>query len=561
MRFVDRLKARSLGSQTRWVFVAMGLIFLLALIASVLFSTMIDGVRPVPAQRMESGWYQLENGGRHILPVLPCTIESDSDTVVLQHALTEDMIQDNDVIAFRAHYTKLRVWVDDRLVYTSPAGEEKIPSSTWHFIPISSYHDARMLTVEVTNPYDNHAFWIDTPMLDAPGAIRDTLLQENYDVFFFSFACLLLTVGLLVCALVLRHWRSPGYLQLLTLAAFVFLSGQWVLLDSKVLTIFGGNLALPYFLNHAAFFLLPAPFLLYIRLITSDCRRIINVLIWATLINAAVSLILHVTGLVPLIYTIVLVHVLIVLSVFASGVAFWRSVVTRREKRLRLTFCGMLIVYVCVLVSLVMFNMGLLSVKASSFYIIGLSLLLACMAFDALSQFGRFWRMKDHTERYRRLAVEDSMTGMSNRNAFQMHMNALLDQPPEQLALVVFDVDNLKQINDQQGHQTGDRAICAAALLIRTVFDTVGSCYRTGGDEFEVIVEGRDVSLLPSLLHYFADELSHSWDETLPSDGVSYGWAEASFNSDSPLTTEALADLRETADQSLYRNKHDNKSA
>ena len=85
--------------------------------------------------------------------------------------------------------------------------------------------------------------------------------------------------------------------------------------------------------------------------------------------------------------------------------------------------------------------------------------------------------------------------------------------------------------------------------------------YRTGGDEFEVIVEGRDVSLLPSLLHYFADELSHSWDETLPSDGVSYGWAEASFNSDSPLTTEALADLRETADQSLYRNKHDNKSA
>lgn len=48
----------------------------------------------------------------------------------------------------------------------------------------------------------------------------------------------------------------------LSLAGFIFLSGQWVLLDSKILTLFGGNYAVVYYLSHLAFYLLMVPFLL-----------------------------------------------------------------------------------------------------------------------------------------------------------------------------------------------------------------------------------------------------------------------------------------------------------
>ena len=146
----------------------------------------------------------------------------------------------------------------------------------------------------------------------------------------------------------------------------------------------------------------------------------------------------------------------------------------------------MLLISACVLVSLVFFYLrGFNTSSASALYPLGLSLLFIFMAVDALAVFGRFWRQKDIAERYRRLAMEDSMTGMNNRNAFQMHWSAMLEQPPEALAIIVFDVDNLKQINDQCGHQAGDSAISTCAQQIRLVFEGAGSCYRTGGDEFE----------------------------------------------------------------------------
>ena len=151
--------------------------------------------------------------------------------------------------------------------------------------------------------------------------------------------------------------------------------------------------------------------------------------------------------------------------------------------------------------------------------------------------------------------MEDSMTGMNNRNAFQLHWSAMLEQPPEALAIIVFDVDNLKQINDQCGHQAGDSAISTCAHQIRLVFEGAGSCYRTGGDEFEVFIEGRQIDRIPALLDRFSKALNTRWDHSLPSDGVSYGWAAASFGDDNPLTEVALVRLRAEADQSLYRLK------
>jgi diguanylate cyclase (GGDEF)-like protein len=537
-------------------FAAMAVVLALALIGTLVFATQVDGLQTAPAKQLSAGWSYLQNGEPRPLGTLPTRFGTPEDSVTLRHALTADIYDSDDVFAFRAYYANIRVWADDRLIYESPAGESRVPTIIWHFIPMADCSGAQTLTVELTRHFGSNPFQLDAPYLDGASAIQHTLIAQNGLVITFTSLCILLTIGLLVCAGVLYRWRSGAHLQLLALATFVALSGLWVLLDAKILNIFGGNLALAYFLNYAAFLLLPVPFLLYIRFVASEGQRILTALIWVALANAVLSMLICLSGIATIGATLFSIHALIILSMLAAIWTFLRNKAWRRGSDLRFTFFGMLLISACVLVSLVFFYLrGFNTSSASALYPLGLSLLFIFMAVDALAVFGRFWRQKDIAERYRRLAMEDSMTGMNNRNAFQLHWSAMLEQPPEALAIIVFDVDNLKQINDQCGHQAGDSAISTCAQQIRLVFEGAGSCYRTGGDEFEVLIEGRQIDRIPALLDRFSKALNTRWDHSLPSDGVSYGWAAASFGDDNPLTEVALVRLRAEADQSLYRLK------
>lgn len=84
----------------------------------------------------------------------------------------------------------------------------------------------------------------------------------------------------------------------------------------------------------------------------------------------------------------------------------------------------------------------------------------------------------------------DILTGARNRRAFDSHKTNLVRD--RSYALVVFDINGLKQVNDHMGHEQGDKLIMGVAdVLIASFFD-VGKVYRIGGDEFCAICEERN---------------------------------------------------------------------
>lgn len=539
-----------------WFFAAVAAVLLLALFASWMFCSPLEGVGKAAARRLDSGWSYLTEDGFVPLCELPCSADAAGDSLTLRRSLAQEECDPAFVLTVKTRYASLRVWAGERLVYESPQGEAHALGSMWHFIPAAKLSGASEVRLEFC-AYDGRTAWqVESVLFDTPGAVQHALLTENAGYLFFCIICLLLTLVFLLCTVVLARWKSPSWRALAALALFVFLSGAWILLDSKITTLWGGNYALSYFLSYAAFYLLPAPCLLYVRLMLEDCRRPLNALIAAVLANAGVCLALHMAGAVKIRSTAVVVHALILLSIPVITRAFWCSVVRRREAQLRFTFAGMMAVYAFGAISIGLFYTGALhNANNTALYIVGLSLLLAGMTADALASFGRFWRQMESAERYRRLAVEDGMTALGNRNAFQIYRASLLEHPPEHLAFVAFDVDNLKKINDGLGHHVGDQALYTAALCIRTVFAPVGRCYRFGGDEFVVVITGGAAERIPALLTRFAREVEARW-HALPEDtGVSYGWACGSCPPERPLTEEKFARLLEEADQSLYRMK------
>ena len=61
--------------------------------------------------------------------------------------------------------------------------------------------------------------------------------------------------------------KVSGISILVSLGSFIFLSGTWILLDTKITTIAGGNYALTYFFSYLVFYLLLIPLLFFFQLI------------------------------------------------------------------------------------------------------------------------------------------------------------------------------------------------------------------------------------------------------------------------------------------------------
>ena len=227
--------------------VAVALVLVLVVASSLHFVSPLAGLHTAPAATCAEGWRIVEDGVARPLVPLPVKIEGKEDTLILQHAMTPSMNNADKVLALHANYVGVRVWADEKLIYASPDNEVHVPSSVWHFIPMSKCQGASTLTVALQSYYGDNVYWLDAPLLDRAETIYQTLLEENTMVCIFSVFCLLLALGLAVCGGLLYRWRTASYRQLWALAACVFLSGMWVFLDAKILDLVGGNLAVTYF--------------------------------------------------------------------------------------------------------------------------------------------------------------------------------------------------------------------------------------------------------------------------------------------------------------------------
>lgn len=102
-------------------------------------------------------------------------------------------------------------------------------------------------------------------------------------------------------------------------------------------------------------------------------------------------------------------------------------------------------------------------------------------------------QIEQQNDELRRLATTDSLSGALNRRAFFERANAVCEsdrRAGQPVSVLLVDIDFFKAINDQNGHQVGDRAIAAVArVLISTVRASDMVC-RYGGEEFCVLLHG-----------------------------------------------------------------------
>ena len=95
---------------------------------------------------------------------------------------------------------------------------------------------------------------------------------------------------------------------------------------------------------------------------------------------------------------------------------------------------------------------------------------------------------KQLAEMQMRYAFFDRMTGLKNRHAYEDMLTKLSEDMPDELCIVMADINGLKVTNDTIGHKAGDELITGASECLSGAFKGIDTIFRIGGDEFCIIL-------------------------------------------------------------------------
>ncbi|WP_051438805.1 bifunctional diguanylate cyclase/phosphodiesterase [Ciceribacter selenitireducens] len=161
---------------------------------------------------------------------------------------------------------------------------------------------------------------------------------------------------------------------------------------------------------------------------------------------------------------------------------------------------------------------------------------------------------REQEERIRYLASHDSLTGLLNRAAFEVRLDAALsavDDTLPQVAILYLDLDRFKPINDTLGHPAGDSVIREVGSRISRLLPPSASLCRVGGDEFNILVAYDHVDAIEAL----CAAIVHSVGEPIDIDGQSVFVGISIGVALSPLHGTERAELTRKADVALYSAK------
>jgi diguanylate cyclase len=168
-------------------------------------------------------------------------------------------------------------------------------------------------------------------------------------------------------------------------------------------------------------------------------------------------------------------------------------------------------------------------------------------------------RLTEELHRIREDALTDALSGLLNRRGFDRELQRLapkdgLAAADAALALIMFDIDHFKKVNDTYGHPLGDRVIAAVGQSIRECVGSGGVAARYGGEEFAVLLPTPQIEAAEHLAQSIRQRVEQGQirrrNGEEPIGGVTVSAGVAVWHREDDLSS-----LIERADRALYASK------
>jgi diguanylate cyclase (GGDEF)-like protein len=151
------------------------------------------------------------------------------------------------------------------------------------------------------------------------------------------------------------------------------------------------------------------------------------------------------------------------------------------------------------------------------------------------------------------------MTGLYNRPFFEAELDRLARGRNFPVSIVIISLDNLMEINEQEGRDDGDLLLMKTTRVLKEAFRCEDLISRSGGEGFAILLPGLDEHMVTSMLVRFRNAVAKASEEH-PAIVLSIGAATAK-NGDELPRAQRQAALAMSQEKARSRNKNEQQSA
>ncbi|MBW7573949.1 polysaccharide deacetylase family protein [Caproiciproducens faecalis] len=527
-------------------------------LAFILFTFRVEEIKlnDGEVRSFNSGWLFVNyNGDSHsiTLPTHNVPGAEKNKSSFITNQLPFD-IGNNMTLSFSTYHAKVRVFVGSELIYRFGYDTQllfgKSPACTaWHIISLPDGSQGKSIKIEICSPYDKYASTFNDITIGTKSANITNLIHR----FFYStvVGSLVLTFGITLLLLYfIARTRLKNNLALLYQSLFAISISISALTETSVLQFLTGNVLLLGYIMYFTLMLCMIPYLLFIKTVyAKHHKKLYDILCVGAALNFLICTLMQVLNILDFPETVFLTHLIIAASLILSVYTALENLLKFHDRTVLPFLIGLGTMFVLYMVDMMRYYMGIYQ-DGALFCRSGLLIFVVLPSIDTVSQYFSMIELGMEARVLKRLAYLDTLTQKKNRNAFEIEMEALNSQRNRShVAIVAFDVNNLKSVNDNYGHRCGDVLILSASDVIQKSFDGYGNCYRVGGDEFVVIIEDYVANRTKACLDDFEVHLREYNQRNSNGIEIAYGYAVYE-----PCDKNLLETLNR-ADKLMYQKK------
>lgn len=517
----------------------------------------------------EAGWHTAD-GSPVILGKLNKTEGTKAGEEYSIYNTLPETLSEGDSICFRSKNIFYQVYIDGKLHYDPYVPEgivyTKSYGTKWNYVNIPVEDAGKEIEIRMTYVYESSRACIDHISIAKPGgAILNTLGGK---MVAFITCVLILFVGLLLMvADIPINIRANKNHELRYLGLFAISIAIWCLSETNLIQFYLGDNRIMQIVSCGSLMLIPIPTILYLDTAFGFRRKFVVPMI--CLMSSGLFAVcwgLHFAGVADIHETLSLSHFVLV---FTAAVLLYtivsNSIVVSHKKSRNiyriLRTIGLSGISIATVADVVRYYRGN-GTDSSMFVRIGLLVFIICFGSSSLEKTINAVKLGVQSEFVAQLAYLDGLTRIGNRTSFQEHLvdlEKIKDEVPA-VGIVMFDVNDLKYVNDHMGHHQGDAMLVQSADFIRMAFENKSSmCFRIGGDEFAVLISGERVrEQYEEGLVRFHEKIEEY--NAMPDKKLRISIASGFAMYDESCKGTKLMDIYQEADKRMYDNKKEMKT-
>lgn len=530
--------------------------FFIILIISEVLNTNYKSNLDVNLNSFENGWVLVEKEKEEQIS-FPFSLDYSIQECEIKNTFEE--VCDDDILLLKYQYQVKEILVGGEVIYTfslPSAGNISTTLGT-NILSISmkkEYSNQEIkIVMNVTNP--SKRLMIEDIYLGSRGDYLFSIYREN--VLSLLVASILLITGSIYLIIYFTvkikgvRLRSVKEEYFLSLFVFSFSTALWILTDLHLIFSITGHIVVNDILSYFSLSIVPIGLVYLVYYIIKRYRTLFIILEAIFCINVFLQTIFFTTGLFDLANMLIVTQILLIGGLLTSIIVVILAITKEKTREMVWLISGFGLFIILISVCIIGYLFGPIGFNYNLYFLLAMTILAFVFGYIILREFISVMGEHALMEKTIKYAYIDVLTNIGNRRAYEEAIVKEKTLENDQLAIIAFDVNYLKESNDTLGHKAGDELLIATANIIKNTFyeNDGNNVFRTGGDEFSAIVHITREELL-NKLDTLENEI-HKWKGDLNITlSVASGYA---IKEDYPEIS--LEELAIKADEEMYKNK------